>query len=133
MAIISSTIASVEPVVITVPVLSGKVIVLSAVGSVTVNRVSFVLPEAPSKEILFAPGPKYNVPSTLILSEDGKVCYELYEPSTFIEKWIPSPPILVNTSIIAVTAASSPIILNILKNLIKTAIKKLTKKKDEVK
>ena len=67
------------------------------------------------------------------LSEDGKVCYEVYEPSTFIEKWIPSPPILVNTSIIAVTAASSPIIANLLKNLIKTAIKKLTKKKDKVK
>ena len=67
------------------------------------------------------------------LSEDVKVCYEVYEPSTFIEKWIPSPPILVNTSIIAVTAASSPIIANLLKNLIKTAIKKLTKKKDKVK
>ena len=67
------------------------------------------------------------------LSEDGKVCYEVYEPSTFIEKWIPSPPILVNTSIIAVTAASSPIIANLLKNLIKPAIKKLTKKKGEVK
>ena len=66
------------------------------------------------------------------LSEDGKVCYEVYEPSTFIEKWIPSPPILVNTSIIAITAASSPIIANLLKNLIKTAIKKLTKKKDKV-
>ena len=65
------------------------------------------------------------------LSEDGKVCYEVYEPSTFIEKWIPSTPILVNTSIIAVTAASSPIIANFLKNLIKTAIKKLTKKKEK--
>ena len=67
------------------------------------------------------------------LSEDGKVCYEVYEPSTFIEKWIPSPPILVNTSIIAVTAASSPIIANLLKNLIKTAIKRLTKSKDKSK
>ena len=67
------------------------------------------------------------------LSEDGKVCYEVYKPSPFIEKWIPSPPILVNTSIIAITAASSPIISNLHKNLIKTAIKKLTKKKDEVK
>ena len=60
-------------------------------------------------------------------------CYEILRDSTFIEKWIPSTPVLVNTSIIAVTAASSPIIANLLKNLIKTAIKKLTKKKDEVK
>ncbi len=41
--------------------------------------------------------------------------------------------VLVNTSIIAVTAAGSPIIANLLKNLIKTAIKKLSKKKDKSK
>ena len=64
--------------------------------------------------------------------KDGK-CYEVFRDSTFVEKWIPSSPVLVSTSIIAVTAAASPIILNILKNLIKTAIKKLTKKKDKVK
>ena len=60
-------------------------------------------------------------------------CYEIFRDSTFVEKWIPSPPVLVSTSIIAVAAASSPIIVNLLKNLIKTAIKKLTKKKNEVK
>ena len=54
-------------------------------------------------------------------------CYEILKDSTFIEKWIPSSPILVSTSIIAVTAASSPIIANLLKNLIKTAIKKVSK------
>ena len=54
-------------------------------------------------------------------------CYEILKDSTFIEKWIPSPPVLVGTSIIAVTAASSPIIANLLKNLIKTAIKKISK------
>jgi len=61
------------------------------------------------------------------LSPDGKVCYEILRDSTFIGKWIPSPPILVSTSIIAVAAASSPIIANLLKNLIKTAIKKISK------
>ncbi len=60
-------------------------------------------------------------------------CYEIYKDSTFVEKWIPSPPVLVSTSIIAVAAASSPIIVNLVKNLIKTAIKKLTKKKKDVK
>ncbi len=60
-------------------------------------------------------------------------CYEIFRDSTFIEKWIPSTPVLVNTSIIAVTAAGSPIIANLLKNLIKTAIKKLSKKKDKSK
>jgi hypothetical protein len=60
-------------------------------------------------------------------------CYEIYRDSTFVEKWIPSPPVLVSTSIIAVAAASSPIIVNLVKNLVKTAIKKLTKKKNEIK
>jgi len=64
--------------------------------------------------------------------KNGK-CYEVYRDSTFVEKWIPSTPILVNTSIIAVTAASSPIIANLLKNLIKTAIKRLAKSKDKSK
>ena len=64
--------------------------------------------------------------------KNGK-CYEIFRDSTFIEKWIPSTPVLVNTSIIAVTAASSPIIANLLKNLIKTAIKRLAKSKDKSK
>jgi hypothetical protein len=46
-------------------------------------------------------------------------------------------PLLVSTSIIAITAASSPLIINLLKNLVKTAVKKLTSQKsksaDEVK
>ena len=63
------------------------------------------------------------------LSEDGKTCITLYEPSTFIEKWIPSGPVLVNTSIIAITAASSPILANLLKGVIKNLIKRLQGKK----
>ena len=44
-------IASIEPVVMIVPVSSGNVIVLSAVGSVTVNVVSKSLAVEPSKVI----------------------------------------------------------------------------------
>ena len=66
------------------------------------------------------------------LSEDGKTCITLYEPSTFIEKWIPSGPVLVNTSIIAITAASSPILANLLKGVIKNLIKRLQGKKKKV-
>ena len=60
-------------------------------------------------------------------------CYEILRDSTFAEKWIPSSPVLVSTSIIAITAGASPIILKLLTNLIKTAIKKLSKKKDKSK
>ena len=49
------------------------------------------------------------------------------EIQPLLRNWILSPPVLVSTSIIAVAAASSPIIVNLVKNLIKTTIKRLTK------
>ena len=49
-----------------------------------------------------------------------------------IEKWIPSGPVLVNTSTIAITAASSPILANLLKGVIKNLIKRLQGKKKKV-
>ena len=71
------------------------------------------------------------------ISEDGKTCITLFEDSKFVDRWIPSPPLLVSTSLIAITAASSPLIINLLKNLVKTAVKKLNSRKsksaDEVK
>ena len=66
------------------------------------------------------------------ISEDGKTCITLFEESRFIDRWIPSPPIIVNTSLIAITAATSPLLVNLLKGIIKNAVKKLTKKKDKV-
>ena len=63
------------------------------------------------------------------ISEDGKTCITLFEESRFIDRWIPSPPLIISTSLIAITAATSPIIANLLKNLIKTAIKKVTSRK----
>lgn len=71
------------------------------------------------------------------ISEDGKTCITLFEESRFIDRWIPSPPLIISTSLIAITAATSPIIVNLLKNLVKTAIKKASsrqsKSADEVK
>ena len=65
------------------------------------------------------------------ISEDGKTCITLFEDSKFVDRWIPSPPLLVSTSLIAITAASSPLIINLLKNLVKTAVKKLTSRKSK--
>ena len=65
------------------------------------------------------------------ISEDGKTCITLFEESRFIDRWIPSPPLIISTSLIAITAATSPIIANLLKNLIKTAIKKVTSRKSK--
>tara|TARA_A100001515_G_C4489105_1_gene182681 strand:- start:32 stop:673 length:642 start_codon:yes stop_codon:yes gene_type:complete len=66
------------------------------------------------------------------ISEDGKTCITLFEQSRFIDRWIPSPPIIVNTSLIAITAATSPLLVNLLKGIIKNAVKKLTNKVDKV-
>ena len=66
-------------------------------------------------------------------SEDGSECITLYESTKFIEQYIPNPPQLVSTAVIATVAASTPLLLNIVKPLVKNLIKKLTKKKDKVK
>ena len=63
-------------------------------------------------------------------SEDGSECITLYEDVKFIEQYIPNPPQLVSTAVIATVAASTPLLLNIVKPLIKNIIKKLSKKKD---
>ena len=62
-------------------------------------------------------------------SEDGTECITLYESTKFIEQYIPNPPQLVSTAVIATVAASTPLLLNIVKPLVKNIIKKLTKKK----
>ena len=66
-------------------------------------------------------------------SEDGSKCITLYEDVKFIEQYIPNPPQLVSTAVIATVAASTPLLLNIVKPLVKNLIKKLTKKKDNKK
>ena len=59
-------------------------------------------------------------------SEDGSECITLYESTKFIEQYIPNPPQLVSTAVIATVAASTPLLLNIVKPLVKNLIKKLT-------
>ena len=65
-------------------------------------------------------------------SEDGTECITLYESTKFIEQYIPNRPQLVSTAVIATVAASTPLLLNIVKPLVKNLIKKLTKKKKDV-
>ena len=65
-------------------------------------------------------------------SEDGTECITLYESTKFIEQYIPNPPQLVSTAAIATVAATTPLLLNIVKPLVKNLIKKLTKKKKDV-
>jgi hypothetical protein len=67
-------------------------------------------------------------------SEDGTECITLYESTKFIEQYIPNPPQLVSTALIASVAATTPLLLNLVKPLVRQAFKRLSKpKKDKVK
>ncbi len=51
-------------------------------------------------------------------SEDGTECITLYESTKFIEQYIPNPPQLVSTALIASVAATTPLLLNLVKKYI---------------
>ena len=64
--------------------------------------------------------------------DDGIECITLYEKVGFVEQYIPEVSTVVSTAIIGLVAASSPLLLNIVKPLVKNIVKKLTKKKNKV-
>ena len=61
--------------------------------------------------------------------QDGVECITLYEDVPFVDQYIPEPSTIVSTAVIGLVAASSPLILNIIKPAIKNIFKKLTTKK----
>ena len=65
-------------------------------------------------------------------SEDGTRCITIYENVTFKDQYIPEVSSIVSTAVIGLVAASSPLLLNAVKPLVKQVVKKLTKKKDKV-
>ena len=67
------------------------------------------------------------------LNEDGSKCITLYEDTSFTEQYIPNVPAVTNAAAIAVVAASTPILINLVKPLVKQIITKLTKKKNKIK
>ena len=64
--------------------------------------------------------------------DDGIECITLYEDVPFKDQYIPEVSSIVSTAVIGLVAASSPLLLNIVKPLVKNLVKKLTKKKDKV-
>ena len=64
--------------------------------------------------------------------DDGIECITLYEDVPFKDQYIPEVSSIVSTAVIGLVAASSPLLLNIIKPLVKNLVKKLTKKKDKV-
>ena len=64
-------------------------------------------------------------------SEDGTRCITIYEDVPFKDQYIPEVSTIVSTAVIGLVAASSPLLLNVIKPLVKNIVKKLTKKKDK--
>ena len=61
--------------------------------------------------------------------DDGIECITLYESVPFKDQYIPEVSTIVSTAVIGLVAASSPLLLNAVKPLVKQIVKKLTKKK----
>ena len=64
--------------------------------------------------------------------QDGVECITIYEDVPFKDQYIPEVSTIVSTAVIGLVAASSPLLLNAIKPLVKQVVKKLTKKKDKV-
>ena len=63
-------------------------------------------------------------------SEDGTICTTIYEDVPFKDQYIPEVSTIVSTAVIGLVAASTPLLLNAVKPIVKQIVKKLTKKKD---
>ena len=65
------------------------------------------------------------------LSDDGKECITLYEDTKFIDQYLPSPKAAATAAGIALVAATTPLLVNAVKPLVKQVIKKLTSRKSK--
>ena len=63
--------------------------------------------------------------------DDGIECITIYEDVPFIDQYIPTPSTIVSTAVIASVAATTPLLLNVIKPLVKNVIKKLTSRKSK--
>ena len=64
-------------------------------------------------------------------SEDGTICTTLYEDVAFKDQYLPEFSTVVSTAAIATVAATTPIILNLVKPIVKNLIKKITSRKSK--
>ena len=101
------------------------------------------IPKDEKKEDLFKPCPPKNAPyrvgdfkNELRLErlvkyerEIDSSCNAVWEKVPFIDQYIPQPSTIVSTAVIASVAATTPIILNLVKPIVKNLIKKVTSKK----
>ena len=106
------------------------------------------IPKDKKKEIEYEPCPPKNAPfrkgdfknelriERLLNYErdvsDGS-CNAVWEKVPFIDQYIPTASVVVSTIFIASVAATTPVIIQLIKPLIKQVVTKLTKKKNKIK
>ena len=64
-------------------------------------------------------------------SEDGTICTTIYEDVPFKDQYLPEISTVISTAVIGLVAASTPLLLNAVKPIVKQIVKKLTKKKEK--
>ena len=67
-------------------------------------------------------------------NESKTECLTIWEDVEYVDQWLPEPTLVINTIIIASIAATSPVLVNIIKGLTKNIVKKITssrKKKND--
>ena len=107
------------------------------------------IPEKKEKKIFFPPCPdpnsKLRVGSfanekrlerikSFEYNEDKTECLTIWEDVEYVDQWLPEPTLVINTIIIASIAATSPVLVNVIKGLTKNIVKKITssrKKKND--
>ena len=107
------------------------------------------IPEKKEKKIFFPPCPdpnsKLRVGSfanekrlerikEFRYNESKTECLTIWEDVEYVDQWLPEPTLVINTIIIASIAATSPVLVNIIKGLTKNIVKKITssrKKKND--
>ena len=55
----------------------------------------------------------------------NRECRAIWEEVPFIDTYFPSPPVAISTAGIACIAATAPLLLNVIKPVVKKAVKKL--------
>ena len=100
------------------------------------KKEEIVIPPCPGKKDLrvgsFVNEKRLERVKGYVRGEDGIECITLYEDVPFKDQYIPNLPTVISTALIASVAATTPLLLNVVKPLVKNVIKKLTKKKKDV-
>jgi hypothetical protein len=66
---------------------------------------------------------------THLRSEDGRECVTIYEPVKFVDQYLVSLPTAVSAASVALVAATTPLLIPIIKAAVKNIVKKITSRK----